>query len=110
MPFTTAEFHDLVRLVEEHPEWRAELRRLVLTDALLALPQQVAELRVETERRFQELAAAQQRTEARMAELAEVQRRHSEQIAELTVAQRRTAEQLASLTQQVVELIRVVQS
>jgi hypothetical protein len=109
MPFTTAEFHDLVRLVEEHPEWRAELRRLVLTDALLALPEQVAELRVETERRFQELAIAQQRTEARVAELTDVQRRHTEQIAELIVAQRRTEEQLAALTQQVAELTRIVQ-
>ena len=31
MPFTADEFHDLIRLVESHPEWRAELRRLVLT-------------------------------------------------------------------------------
>src|SRR5215475_196778 len=41
MPFTADEFHDLIRLVEAHPEWRAELRRLVLTDELLALPEQV---------------------------------------------------------------------
>jgi hypothetical protein len=27
-----------------HPEWRAELRRLVLTDELLALPEQVGVL------------------------------------------------------------------
>ena len=44
MPFTTDDFHDLVRLVEAHPEWRAELRRLVLTDELLALPEQVGVL------------------------------------------------------------------
>jgi hypothetical protein len=44
MPFTADEFHDLVRLVEAHPEWRAELRRLVLTDELLALPEQVGVL------------------------------------------------------------------
>jgi hypothetical protein len=44
MPFTADEFHDLVRLVESHPEWRAELRRLVLTDELLALPEQVGVL------------------------------------------------------------------
>jgi hypothetical protein len=41
MPLTADEFHDLIRLIEAHPEWRAELRRLVLTDELLALPQQV---------------------------------------------------------------------
>ena len=44
MPFTVDEFHDLIRLVESHPEWRAELRRLVLTDELLALPEQVGVL------------------------------------------------------------------
>src|SRR4030095_384923 len=44
MPFTADEFHDLIRLVESHPEWRTELRRLVLTDELLALPEQVGVL------------------------------------------------------------------
>jgi hypothetical protein len=44
MPFTADEFHDLIRLVEAHPEWRTELRRLVLTDELLALPEQVGVL------------------------------------------------------------------
>ncbi len=110
MPFASAEFHDLVRLVEEHPEWRAELRRLVLTDSLLALPEQVAELRVETERRFQELAAAQQRTNEQVASL-------TQQVAELTAAQCRTEEQMTGLAaaqrrteEQVVQLIRAVQS
>jgi hypothetical protein len=69
MSFTPTDFHDLVRVVEEHPEWRTELRRLVLTDSLLALPEQVTELRLETDRRFQELAAAQQRTEEQVAQL-----------------------------------------
>src|SRR5436309_10424052 len=57
MPFTVEDFNDLVRILEEKPEWRAALRRQVLTDELLALPEQVASLRAETERRFQELAA-----------------------------------------------------
>lgn len=44
MPFTVEEFYDLIRLLEERPEWRAELRRLTLTDELLALPELVREL------------------------------------------------------------------
>ena len=52
MPFTVEEFRDLVRILEERPEWRNELRRLILTDQLLALPEQLAELRVSTEQRF----------------------------------------------------------
>jgi len=57
MPFTVEEFRDLVRILEERPEWRNELRRFVLTDQLLALPEQLAELRAHTEQRFQALAA-----------------------------------------------------
>jgi ATP phosphoribosyltransferase regulatory subunit HisZ len=38
------EFHDIVRLLEAHPEWRAELRRLILSDELLTLPQDVSRL------------------------------------------------------------------
>jgi hypothetical protein len=65
MPFTTAEFHDLIRLVEAHPEWRAELRRLVLTDELLALPEQVGVLT----REVTALATTQQRLEEHMTTL-----------------------------------------
>jgi hypothetical protein len=96
MPFTIEEFHDLIRMLDERPEWRSELRRLVLTDELLALPAQMAELRVLTEQRFQELAAAQRRTEERVAELA--------------VAQRRTEEQVAAVSAQLADLIQVVQT
>src|SRR5262249_50008763 len=53
------EFHDLIRLVEAHPEWRAELRRLVLTDALLALPEKVGGFT----REVTTLATTQQRLE-----------------------------------------------
>ena len=41
MPFTMDDFHDLIRLIETRPEWRAELRRLVLTEELLAVPDQL---------------------------------------------------------------------
>lgn len=41
MPFQVEEFRDLIRLLAERPEWRAELRQLVLTDELLTLPELV---------------------------------------------------------------------
>ncbi|MDW8099135.1 MAG: hypothetical protein RML36_06585 [Anaerolineae bacterium] len=44
MPFTVTDLHDLVRLLHEHPEWRAEVRRLVLTDEILERPALVREL------------------------------------------------------------------
>ncbi len=44
MPFTVKDFRDLIRILEKHPEWQAELRRLILTDELLALPELIREL------------------------------------------------------------------
>jgi len=98
MPFTVEDFNDLVRILEEKPEWRAALRRQVLTDELLALPEQVASLRAETERRFQELVEAQKRIEGQIAELATAQKRAEEQVITLTA-------QMATLTTQVTELV-----
>jgi len=57
MSFSVEDFHDLLRLLEERPEWRAEIRRVVLTEDLLRLPEELARARQETEQRFQELAA-----------------------------------------------------
>ncbi|HID06694.1 MAG TPA: hypothetical protein EYP10_06050 [Armatimonadetes bacterium] len=59
MPFTVDEFKDLVRILEAHPEWREELRRLLLTDELLRLPEivcQLVEAQGRTERQLQVLA------------------------------------------------------
>jgi hypothetical protein len=70
--FAVDDFRDLVRLLGEHPEWREELRRLVLTDELLALPGIV-----------RELAEAQRRTEARVEALADAQRRTEGAVQEL---------------------------
>ncbi len=77
MPFTVDDFHDLIRLVETRPEWRTELRRLVLTNELLTVPDQLAALRARSEEQFQALAEAQQRTDLQLATL-------TEQVAALT--------------------------
>jgi cell division protein FtsB len=79
MAFTVQDLHDLVALVTQHPEWRAELRRLVLTEELLALPQIV-----------HDLAEAQRRTEQQIAQL-------TQQVAQLVEAQRRTERQIVRL-------------
>ena len=59
MAFTVSEFRDLIQLLEQHPTWREELLRWVLTEELLALPQMV-----------RELADLQRQTEARVGQLA----------------------------------------
>ncbi len=125
--FTVRQFFDLVVALEEHPEWREELRRLLLTEDVLTLPQAVREL-TEAHKRAEErlsrleavvaeLAEAQKRTEARVAELAEAQRRTEEEfrkyreasearfarieaaLAELAEAQRRTEARVEELAE-----------
>jgi hypothetical protein len=121
MPFTVAEFHDLVRILEEHPEWRAEIRRLVLTDEILTLPELVRDL-IRAQHRTEEqvahlddrlaaLVEAQIRTEERVAHLedrvaalVEAQLRTEQQIAALTEAQLRTERQIVTLTNDVADL------
>ncbi len=44
MAFTVRDYHDLVSLLYQHPEWRAEMRELLLSDEILNLPQAVQEL------------------------------------------------------------------
>jgi len=86
MAFTVHEFHDLVALLTQHPEWRAEIRRLVLTEELVALPPIV-----------HDLAEAQQRTTQQMAQL-------TQQMAQLTQQVAQLIQQVAQLTQQVAQL------
>jgi hypothetical protein len=64
MAFTVSDFHDLIVILEENPVWRAELRRLVLTDEILGLPQALRELTqvvrelAEAQRRYEEKSEA----------------------------------------------------
>jgi len=76
MPFEIQDFHDLVRLLEAHPEWRAELRRLVLSEELLRLPELVQQL-LEAHRRAEERL---DRLEATVAQLVEAQRKAEERL------------------------------
>jgi hypothetical protein len=74
MPFNVEDFQDLIRLLQERPEWRADLRRLVLSDELLVLPELVRELvqaQQRTEVQVGRLEEAQQRTEVRLGRLEE---------------------------------------
>jgi vacuolar-type H+-ATPase subunit I/STV1 len=109
MPFSVEEFRDLVRILEERPEWRAELRRLVLTDEILTLPALVREL-VDAQRRTeQRVAGTEQRlaaTEELLAALVDAQRRTEQRVATaedllaaLVDAQRRTEQRVASTEQ-----------
>ncbi|PJF47466.1 MAG: hypothetical protein D6709_05965 [Chloroflexi bacterium] len=116
MSFTVNDLQDLTRLLATHPEWLGEVRRLVLTEELLKLPEVIRELVVLQRRteeqlaqlavRVNELTEAQRRTEerldqlaARMDQLAEAQRRTEERLDQLAEAQRRTEERLDQLAE-----------
>jgi hypothetical protein len=80
------DFHDVVRLLEEHPEWRADLRRLVLTDELLALPSQIAQLTEQVTQmtvQMQALAEAQRQAGAQLVTLSEIVQRLSVDVGHL---------------------------
>ncbi len=114
------DLHDLVRLLEEHPEWRAELRRVLLGNELLQMPELVREIfdilrrhseilerhsqaterlteaQRRTEQRIEELARLQQQA---YAEFAQVREEANQRFAELAEAQRQVGEQLSRLVE-----------
>jgi chromosome segregation ATPase len=101
MPFTVEEFRDLVRILEERPEWRTEIRRLVLTDEILTLPELVRDL-IQAQRRTEERVT---HLDDRVAALVEAQLRTEQQIAALTEAQRRVEERVTHLEDRVAALV-----
>ncbi len=108
MVFTVRDFQDLLAILDNHPEWRMELLRRLLSERFLALPDAVDELKVALTR----LAEAQQRTDEKLQALAEAQRRTDEKLQALAEAQRRTDEKvqaLAEAQQRTEEALRLTQ-
>ncbi|MEW5986229.1 MAG: hypothetical protein AB1791_06315 [Chloroflexota bacterium] len=88
--------------MNEHPEWRIDLRRLLLNDDFLELPnivRRLGEAQERTEVSVKELAEAQKRTEARVEELAEAQKRTEARVEELAEAQKRTEARVEELAE-----------
>ena len=122
---------EFLRLLRTDPAFRAEVRRLVLTEELLTLPEKVEELTravrelAEAQRQHSEilrqhseqigaLVEAQRRTEEilrqhseTLRQHSEILRQHSEQIAALIEAQHRTEAQIAALEAQIASLVEV---
>lgn len=125
MTFTVNDFADLRQLLLLHPEWRAELRQLIIPDDMLDMPALLRELAqshlraehrldrieailAESARRDQRRDARLDRLEKALADLAEAQQRtdakmaESQQrtdakFAELAAAQQRTEAKVAEL-------------
>lgn len=91
LPLRISTVEDLVRVLDEHPQWLEELRVRLLTRELLELPQKFAEFVATTERRFD---AAERRLEAAERRLEAVERQLGQlrtDIAPLKAAHARTA-------------------
>lgn len=74
MAFTVEDFHDLVRLLEEHPEWRAQLRPLILGEEILEIPSRMDRVEAALAQitiRLDALTAAQQENARQIAILIE---------------------------------------
>ena len=97
MAFTVQDFSDLTRLLAEHPEWQAELRRLLLAGDFMALPGIV-----------RELVEAQGRTDETVRQLAEAQRRSEERLGKLEEAHRLLEIALERLAERVENLASIV--
>jgi uncharacterized protein YoxC len=112
MAFRIEDFHDLIHLLEEHPQWRAELRRLLLTDEVLDLPQIVrdlAEAQRETERRIQSLTDRIEALANRVQDLTDRLDALARQVQDLTDRLDALTRQVQDLTDRLNALARQVQ-
>jgi len=87
MSFTVDDLHDLIQLLERQPAWLTDVRRVVLTKELLALPEQLVQLQHTTASELQQLTA-------QVTALTEAQRHTDAQVAALANAQVRTEAEL----------------
>ena len=109
MAFTYEQYRDFVQALREHPEWRAELRPIVLGEELLALPGSWRRTDERLDRltaAVAELAEAQQRADERLdrltvlvAKLVEAQARSEAKIEQLVEAQARTEAKIVQLVE-----------
>ena len=97
MAFTVEDFRDLTRLLEAKPEWRSQIRRLVLSDEFGELPEDLAALRLATERRFDKVSRAQAQFAEDLAALRQTQAQFAEDLAALRQTQAQFTEDLAAL-------------
>lgn len=133
---TTTEitWEDLLRLLEERPDWLARVRQVVLTPDLVSLPEAIrdlAEIQRQTTLQIQELREFQRETSAQIRELVEAQRQHEARLTrveerldrleatvqDLVEAQRQTNLQIQELreaiqriTSQITDLVEVTRN
>jgi len=111
MSFTIEDYHDLAKLLAEHPEWRSELRSLVLSDDLLSLPETIKEIikiQKRTEERFDRLEERQKQFEENQRQFEENQRQFEERQKQFEERQKQFEERLSKLEIAFQELVEKV--
>ena len=93
MGFTVNDLQDLIRLLEENPQWRAQLRPVILGEEFDRMPGIMRELAEAQQRTTDSLAGLT----ARVDQLVEAQARTDARIEQLVEAQVATEAKLASL-------------
>ncbi len=119
MAFTVDDFVDLLRLLEAHPEWRAQLRSLLLSEELLTVPERLARIEqvlVEETAQLRELRALVREQTAELHALRAVAEQHTQELRELRAVVEEHTRQLQELravaeqhTQELRELRAIVQ-
>lgn len=102
MAFTVRDYQDLTRLLAQHPEWQAELRRLLLSEDFLALPGIVRDLAEAQQRHEERLAGVEERlvgVEERLAGVEERLARLETSVQELTQQMRVLVLQVQNLAE-----------
>jgi len=97
MAFEARDFHELVQALEQHPEWRAELRRLLLSEELLNLPETV-----------RELAEAQRHTDEHIERLVIWMQELAQRVDELAQRLDQLTQRVDQLAQRVDELAQMI--
>ena len=103
----STDFKDFLQALDEHPEWREELRRSVLTEELLSLPATVQTLAKRTDQlaeRTDQLAERMGQLTERMGQLAERVDQLAERMDQLTERVDQLAERMDQLTERVDQL------
>ncbi len=90
MAFTVSDVRELLTLLREHPEWRAEVRREILGDELLTLPDLIRQNGED----IRELWAIVRQNGEDIRELQAIVRQNSEDIRELQAVVRQNSEDI----------------
>jgi uncharacterized protein YoxC len=108
MAFTIEEFRDLIQLLEDHPAWRSELRRWVLSEELLTLPQTMralADAQHHTEEGLGQLTVRVEQLTARVDDLAQRLEQLTARVDDLTQRLEQLTARVDDLAQRMDQLV-----